>query len=38
MIECGNMRNVHDASVIESPTGRARIALALADGIGNYLG
>jgi N-acetylmuramoyl-L-alanine amidase len=37
MIECGNMRNTHDASVIEGAAGRARIARALADGIAGYL-
>lgn len=38
MIECGNMRNAHDASVIESAAGRSKIALALAEGIANSLG
>jgi N-acetylmuramoyl-L-alanine amidase len=37
MIECGNMRNAHDASVIERAAGRARIARAIADGIASYL-
>jgi len=37
MIECGNMRNAQDASVIERAAGRAWIARAIADGIASYL-
>jgi N-acetylmuramoyl-L-alanine amidase len=37
MVECGNMRNAHDASIIERAAGRARIARALAAGITSYL-
>ena len=37
MIECGNMRDPGDARLMRSPTGRQRIATAIAEGIENYL-
>ena len=36
-VECGNMRNAVDASLLESPRFRARIAAALADGVLRFL-
>ncbi|MGN6608615.1 MAG: N-acetylmuramoyl-L-alanine amidase [Jatrophihabitans sp.] len=37
-LEFGNMRNAHDAALLSSPAGRARIARAVASGILAYLG
>jgi N-acetylmuramoyl-L-alanine amidase len=37
-IECGNMRDSADAARMETPVGRQRIAVAIADGILRYLG
>jgi N-acetylmuramoyl-L-alanine amidase len=38
MVELGNMRNVADARVMTSPTGRARYARGLVAGVRGYLG
>jgi N-acetylmuramoyl-L-alanine amidase len=37
LVECGNMKNPGDVALMESPTGRARIAAAIADGIISFL-
>lgn len=37
MIECGNMRNAHDAAIMTSQSGRDRIATSIASGILSYL-
>lgn len=37
LVECGNMRNAGDIALMESASGRARIAKAIADGLIAYL-
>ena len=37
LVECGNMKNPGDVALMESPTGRARMASAIADGIISFL-
>ena len=37
LVECGNMKNPGDIALMESPTGRARMASAIADGIIDFL-
>jgi N-acetylmuramoyl-L-alanine amidase len=37
LVECGNMRDAGDAALMTSPTGRQRIAVAIADGIVDFL-
>jgi N-acetylmuramoyl-L-alanine amidase len=36
-IECGNMRNSRDATIMTTPTGRQRMASGIARGIADYL-
>ncbi|MGV9411762.1 N-acetylmuramoyl-L-alanine amidase [Nocardia sp. NPDC003693] len=38
LVECGNMRHPGDAALLESPDGRARLAVALSNAIVAYLG
>lgn len=38
MVECGNMRNAHDARLLSTPAFRQKIADALAAGLTRYLG
>ncbi|MGQ0719525.1 MAG: N-acetylmuramoyl-L-alanine amidase [Pseudonocardiales bacterium] len=37
LVECANMRNPEEAALVSSPTGRARYAAAIADGIMAWL-
>ncbi len=37
LVECANMRNPEDATLASTPTGRARYAAAIADGITTWL-
>ncbi|MFC7422415.1 N-acetylmuramoyl-L-alanine amidase [Nocardia tengchongensis] len=37
LVECGNMRDPGDATILESPDGRARFAQAIADAVAAYL-
>jgi N-acetylmuramoyl-L-alanine amidase len=37
MVECGNMRNTHDAKLLSTPAFRQKIATALAAGLVGYL-
>ncbi|OLR90248.1 N-acetylmuramoyl-L-alanine amidase [Actinokineospora bangkokensis] len=38
LVECGNMRNAAEASVLSSPAGRQRYAAAIAEGIARFVG
>ncbi|MFI6869164.1 N-acetylmuramoyl-L-alanine amidase [Nocardia sp. NPDC050406] len=38
LVECGNMRHPEDAAILESPDGRAGLAVAIAAAITAYLG
>lgn len=37
LVETGNMKNAHDAALMETPTGRAAYAAAIASGVAEYL-